>query len=80
MSIVKTNALISCPVTAQLICAFVFAFAKSRFSHDAAEIPKYPINHFCCIQSKIQAERLNQSLFCLKDDDRMAISEEPGQE
>ena len=22
--------------TAQLICAFVFAFAKSRFSHDAA--------------------------------------------
>ena len=23
-------------VTAQLICAFVFAYAKSRFSHDAA--------------------------------------------
>ena len=33
---VKTKALISCAVTAQLICAFVFAYAKSRFSHDAA--------------------------------------------
>ena len=26
--------LISCAVTAQLICAFVFAYAKVRFSHD----------------------------------------------
>ena len=25
-------------VTAQLLCAFVFAYAKSRFSHDAANI------------------------------------------
>ena len=25
-------------VTAQLICLFIFAFAKSRFSHDAAHI------------------------------------------
>ena len=36
--VAKTKALISCPVTvavtAQLICAFVFAYAKSRFSHD----------------------------------------------
>ena len=32
--VAKTKALISCVVTAQLI--FVFAFAKSRFSHDAA--------------------------------------------
>ena len=30
----KTKALISCAVTAQLIC-FIFAYAKSRFSHDA---------------------------------------------
>ena len=28
--------LISCAITAQLICAFVFAFAKSRYSHEAA--------------------------------------------
>ena len=32
----KTKALISCMVTAQLICIFVFAFAKkNRFSHEA---------------------------------------------
>ena len=34
--IAKTKALISCAVTAQLICAFVFAQAKIWFSHDAA--------------------------------------------
>ena len=27
----KTKALISCAVTAQLICVFVFAYAKIRF-------------------------------------------------
>ena len=32
--------LISFKVTAKLICPFVFAYAKSRFSHDAAQIPK----------------------------------------
>ena len=32
----KTKTQISCAVTAQLICVFVFAYAKSRFSHDAA--------------------------------------------
>ena len=34
----KTKALISCAVTAQLICVFVFAYAKSRFSHDEAHM------------------------------------------
>ena len=34
--VTKTKTLISCAVTAQLICTFVFAYAKSRFSHDAA--------------------------------------------
>ena len=33
---VKTKALSSLTVTAELICAFVFAYAKSWFSHDAA--------------------------------------------
>ena len=27
----------SCAVTAQLICVFVFAYAKNRFSQDAAQ-------------------------------------------
>ena len=38
--VAKTKALISCAVTvaAMLICAFVFAYAKSRFSHDTAHM------------------------------------------
>ena len=32
----KSKTLISCTVTPQLIYAFVFAYAKSRFSHVAA--------------------------------------------
>ena len=37
MYVAKTNALISFAITAKLICVFVFAYAKSRFSHDAAQ-------------------------------------------
>ena len=36
--VVKTTALISYTVTAKLICAFVFAYAKSRFFHGAAHV------------------------------------------
>ena len=36
--VAKTKALISFAVTAKLICVFVFAYAESRFSHDAAHI------------------------------------------
>ena len=36
--IAKTKALISFAVTAKLICVFVFAYAKSRISHDEAHI------------------------------------------
>ena len=38
MYVAKTKALISFAVTAKLICVFVFAYAKRRFSHDAAHI------------------------------------------
>ena len=38
MHVAKTKALISIAVTAKLICVFVFAYAKSRFSHDEAQI------------------------------------------
>ena len=34
--VAKTKALISFAVTAKLICVFVFAYAKSRFSHNEA--------------------------------------------
>ena len=33
--VAKTKVLISCAIIAQLICTFVFAYKKSRFSHDA---------------------------------------------
>ena len=36
--VAKTKALISFAVTAKLICVFVFAYTKSRFSHDKAQI------------------------------------------
>ena len=36
--VAKTKVLISCAVTAQLICAFVFAHAIIQFSHAAAEV------------------------------------------
>ena len=36
--VAKTKALISFAVTAKLICVFVFAYTKSRFSHDAARL------------------------------------------
>ena len=36
--VAKTKALISFAVTAKLICAFVFAYAKSRFSHNEAHL------------------------------------------
>ena len=35
--VAKTKALISFAVTAKLICVFVFAYAKSRFSHNEAD-------------------------------------------
>ena len=36
--VAKTKALISFTVTAKLICVFVFAYAKSPFSHDEAHM------------------------------------------
>ena len=38
MLVAKTKALMSFAVTTKLICAFVFAYAKSQISHDAAHI------------------------------------------
>ena len=38
---------ISDQVTAKLICVFVFAYAKSRFSHDAAHMILWRIDKSC---------------------------------
>ena len=42
--VAKTKTLISCAVTAKLICVLVFAYAKNRFSIDAANV-------VCCIET-----------------------------
>ena len=55
--VAKTKALISFTVTAKLVCAFVFACAKSRFSHDAA--------HLVSAMSGIKDYRLHTVLICL---------------
>ena len=39
----KTDRLISCAVTAQLISPFVFALAKSIFSNDAVQLIFYSV-------------------------------------
>ena len=44
--VAKTKALISFAVTAKLICVFVFAYAKSRFSHDEAQMVIYLMDSF----------------------------------
>ena len=38
IGVAKTKALVSFAVTAKLICVFVFAYAKSRFSHNEAQL------------------------------------------
>ena len=42
--VAKTKALISFAVTAKLICVFVFAYAKTRFSHVGAQLSLTRIN------------------------------------
>ena len=36
--VAKTKAMIRCAVTAQLVCVFVFAYAKSCFSHEVVKM------------------------------------------
>ena len=43
--VAKTKALISFTLIAKLICAFVFAQAKIRFSHDVAHIYTVQLVH-----------------------------------
>ena len=38
IGVAKTKALIWFAITAKLICVFVFAYAKSRFSHNEAQL------------------------------------------
>ena len=44
VAVAETKASISCAFTAKLVCAFVFAFAKFRFSYDGSYMP------YCCFR------------------------------
>ena len=53
MRVAKTKALISFAVTAKLICIFVFAYAKSRFSRNEAQLFfYYNGREIMCLNSK----------------------------
>ena len=43
MGVARTKMLISFAVTANLICIFVFAYAKCWFSHDEAHLEYFSI-------------------------------------
>ena len=62
ISIVKTITLISWAVTAQLICVFVIAYVKNRFSHDATNICSSP-GVFKCSNDKAQFSYRNDPKF-----------------
>ena len=55
----KTKTLISCPVTAQLICVFVFTFAKCRVSYDVAHMSRIVRKHAFCICENKGADQLH---------------------
>ena len=60
----KTKALISFAVTAKLICVFVFANAKGRFSHDAAHL-YHAINRANFDVELFRAfEKISQCILC----------------
>ena len=58
--VAKTKALISFAVTAKLIYVFVFAYAKSRLSHDAAHYDLFQPGQIIDIRAMInEATRMN---------------------
>ena len=56
--------MISFAVTAKLICVFVFAYAKSRFSHDAAQMITCVISSIYCKSTFIRGYLFSR--FCLR--------------
>ena len=56
--VAKTKALISFAVTAKLICVFVFAFAKIRFSHNEAQFIPFVLSFY-----QLRSKQINQSLY-----------------
>ena len=62
MYVAKTKALISFAVTAKVICVFVFAYAKSRFSHDAAHLQDLVLKFLSALIITIDAVKGKRSV------------------
>ena len=62
MYVAKTKVLIRCMVTTQLICAFVFAYAKSKFSRDVARIKVKECIMKLILKNKINSYENKRSL------------------
>ena len=62
--VAKTKAQISFAVTAKLICVFVFAYAKIRFSHNEAHVYSVISGHISMFMYLVIG---NTTLFCLTD-------------
>ena len=84
----KTKWLIIYAITAQLICSFVFAYANSRFSNDAAQmsfldesiikILNIQTHKSCLNHSKILQDALRVQILHQQDADEMANCADPG--
>ena len=70
----KIKALISCAVTGQLICAFVFIYAKSRFSHDTAEINNGLFHDNARTKSTVFQHKHMSLCFCCLYKDSLLVS------
>ena len=68
--------LISCTVTVQLICTFVFAYAKRRLSHSAAHIASSYFQGQGTIEYVIEAPNLSEMTSWLMEL-KTCISPEP---
>ena len=81
MYVAKTKAMISFAATAKLICVFVFAYAKSRFSHDAAhmtfQMRFYRIQSLLILRKKLHCyhgRRHDDTCFRESDNTNVAIT------
>ena len=73
--VAKTKALISFAVTAKLICVFVFAYAKRRFSHYAAHFPCYFFYQVQCCHTN----QKKSPIFCSPSNTRTPVGVRPNE-
>ena len=63
--VAKTKALISFAVTAKLVCAFIFAYARCLFSHDVAANKMLKMCKEIATAIKVMAAAITANIPCL---------------